>query len=72
MGTNLENESSHPDRRAYQLALSALHNLPDNCAMDVTDLAGRIGADKLELIQWVRADIKFARLIASKVAKERL
>jgi hypothetical protein len=53
----------------YQLALSALSRLPDHCAMDVGELAERIGADKLELITWLRADIKFARLIAAKVGK---
>jgi hypothetical protein len=62
---NIDLQNDH----TYLLAVSALNNLPNNCASDVTDLAGRIGADKLELIQWLRADIKFARLIASKVVK---
>lgn len=68
MGNNVESQSSMEDR-TYLQALSALNSLPDNCAQNVTDLAGRIGADKLELIQWVRADVKFARLIESKVVK---
>ena len=66
MENNVESEPGYDE---HQRALSALHDLPDNCAQDVTDLAGRIGADKLELIRWVRADVKFARLIASKVVK---
>ena len=57
--------AQHDFRRVLQL----LRTLPDHCAMDVGELAGQIGADKLELIQWVRADIRFARLIASKVTK---
>jgi hypothetical protein len=55
--------------RDYQLALSALSSLPDHCAMDVGELANRIGADKLALISWVRTDLSFARLIESKVTK---
>ena len=51
----------------YRRVMLALHHLPDRCALDVTELADRIGADKLELITWVRADITFARLIASKI-----
>jgi hypothetical protein len=54
--------------RNYELALLALDALPNHCARDVGELASRIGADKLELISWGRADIKFARLLASKVA----
>jgi len=53
----------------YQVAVLALNHLPDRCALDVGELAKRIGADKLELIRWGRADIQFARLIASKIAK---
>ena len=55
--------------RDYRRALLMLRDLPDHCALDVGALADRIGADKLELIQWVRADITFARLIQSKVTK---
>jgi hypothetical protein len=51
----------------YQGAFLALNNLPDRCAVSVGELAGQIGADKLDLIKWARADIGFARLIASKV-----
>lgn len=53
----------------YWRVLRLLRGLPDQCALDVGDLADQIGADKLELIQWVRADIAFARLIESKVTK---
>jgi hypothetical protein len=53
----------------YRVAALALNSLPDRCALDVGELAKRIGADKLELIRWSRADIQFARLIASKVVK---
>lgn len=55
-------ESSH------QLAFLALRNLPDRCAVDVDELARRIGVDKLDLIAWARADIQLARLIAWKVS----
>jgi hypothetical protein len=54
-------------QHSYRQAKLALSHLPDRCALDVTELAHRIGADKLELITWVRADISFARLIASKI-----
>jgi hypothetical protein len=69
MAISVEDGLGRSDERAYQLALAALNRLPDRCALDVSDLANRIGADKLELIRWVRADIKFARLIGSKVSK---
>ncbi|MET0497705.1 MAG: hypothetical protein ABW106_05465 [Steroidobacteraceae bacterium] len=68
MDTVLKERSSLSTQRDYQLAVMAVKSLPDHCAMDVTELAERIGADKLDLIRWVRADITFARLIASKVA----
>lgn len=55
--------------RSYQLALLALQGVPEHCAQDVGELAGRIGADKLQLIKWIRADVDFARLIASKMLK---
>lgn len=55
--------------REYQQAVLALSRLPDHCAVDAGELARRIGVDKLELIQWVRADVTFARLIASKMTK---
>jgi hypothetical protein len=51
----------------YRVAVLALKGLPDRCALDVGELARRIGADKLELIRWGREDIEFARLVASKV-----
>jgi hypothetical protein len=66
MAVQMEEE---PPATDYQIVLSALRRLPDHCAGDVGELAERIGADKLELITWVRADIEFARLIASKVGK---
>lgn len=53
----------------YWRVLRRLRSLPDQCALDLGDLADQVGADKLELIQWVRADIAFARLIESKVTK---
>jgi len=53
----------------YRVAVLALSDLPDHCALDLGELAKRIGADKLELIRWGRADIELARLIESKVAK---
>jgi hypothetical protein len=67
MTVRVEDDSNVSARRNYRVALSALNGLPDHCAMDVGELAHRIGADKLELIQWLRADIEFARLIALKV-----
>lgn len=51
----------------YQLAVSALRSLPDQCAADVEDLANRIGAHKLTLIGWLRADLQLARLAAAKI-----
>ena len=53
----------------FRRVLRALSSLPDHSALDVGDLADQVGADKLELIQWVRADLRFARLIESKVTK---
>jgi hypothetical protein len=52
----------------YELAVSALRKLPDHCAADVSELASRIGAQKLMLISWLRADHQFAHLVASKVS----
>jgi hypothetical protein len=60
-------ELAAPSRRN---AFLALHNLPDRCVLDLGELADRIGADKLDLIMWARADIGFARLMASKVTTE--
>lgn len=53
----------------FRRVLRILSSLPDHSALDVGALADQVGADKLELIQWVRADITFARLIESKVTK---
>ena len=50
-----------------RIVLLALRSLPDRCALDVGELAKRIGADKVELVLLTRADIEFARLVASKV-----
>ena len=69
MNIHLEDAVALAAAGGRQLALSALYRLPDHCAVDMDELADRIGADKLELITWGRADIKFARLIASKVGK---
>lgn len=55
--------------RDYWRVLRLLRSLPDQCALDLGDLADQVGADKLELIQWVRSDLAFARLIESKVTK---
>ena len=52
-----------------ELVMSALHGLPNHCAVDVDDLARRVGIDKLELIRWFRADLHVARLATSKVSK---
>jgi len=48
---------------------ATVEELARSLRLDVGDLADQVGADKLELIQWVRADIAFARLIDSKVTK---
>ncbi len=69
MDIRFEDELALTAARDYQVALSALNRLPDHCATDMSELADRIGVDKLELITWGRSDIKFARLIASKVTK---
>lgn len=65
---------SHPaesasSEYAHHMAAEALNDLPDDSAVDLSELADRIGVDKLDLIQWVRADIKFARLVASKMTR---
>jgi hypothetical protein len=54
----------------YRLVLVALRDLPDHCAADVDDLATRVGAEKLTLIRWIRADLDFARLTAAKISRE--
>lgn len=69
MDIQLEDERTLTGAGVYQLALSALSALPDHSATDMSELALRIGVDKLELITWIRSDIRFARLIASKVTK---
>ena len=69
MDIRLKDEPPLTATGGYQLALSTLNGLPDHCATDMGELAHRIGVDKLELITWIRADIRFARLIASKVTK---
>jgi hypothetical protein len=53
----------------YELAVSAVRGLPDRSAADVNELATRIGAQKLTVIKWLRTDLKFARLVESKVCK---
>jgi hypothetical protein len=67
MNTQAERGSKPAVARDFRLLFVAVNNLPDRCAIDVAALAERIGADKLELIKWMRTDIAFARLIASKV-----
>ena len=68
MDSGLDNEAEFT-ARDYGRVLPILRGLPDHSAMDVGAIADLIGTDKLELIQWVRADIKFARLVESKVTK---
>lgn len=63
----LEEDSGNAARHSYSLALLALRSLPDRCALDLGEVARRIGADKLELIQWMRADIKLARMLEAKL-----
>lgn len=53
----------------YDHVVSAVRSLPDHSAADVTELANRVGAQKLKLINWLRTDLKFARLVASKVSR---
>jgi hypothetical protein len=60
-------ESINSQMQEYASAVSALRSLPDHCAADVEEIARRIGTEKLALIGWSRADLKFARLVASKV-----
>lgn len=59
----------HEHAREREVAVSDLRSLPDHCASDVEDLARRIGAEKLILIGWVREDLQFARLVASKISE---
>lgn len=62
-----EEDSGSAARRSYQLALLAVRSLPDRCALDLSEVARRIGADKLELIQWMRSDIQLARMLEAKL-----
>jgi hypothetical protein len=55
--------------RDYEGFIQSLRELPDRCAADVGELATRIGAKKLALIRWSRADLRFARLVASKMSQ---
>ena len=68
MDAVVQADTENSSARNHRFALSILLNLPDHCAPDVGELAKRIGADKLELITWARADLELARVIASKVA----
>lgn len=67
MDTTVLADTDNSSARNHRLALSMLLTLPDHCALDVGELAKQIGADKLQLITWVRADLHFARVVASKV-----
>lgn len=69
MDTGMKERATLSNPREYELVVLALRQLPDHCAVDAGELAERIGVDKLELIQWVRADVAFARLTASKLTK---
>jgi hypothetical protein len=53
----------------YELIASALRRLPDRSTENLTELADRIGAQKLKIISRVRTDLKFARLVASKICQ---
>jgi hypothetical protein len=64
---NQANDKSAAVAINQRIVLSVVQNLPDRCARNVTELATRIGADKLDLLNWARCDLEFARLIASKV-----
>jgi hypothetical protein len=65
----LDRYSDSMDSQTYQIVVSALRQLPNNCVADLDELVHRIGADKLEVIQWSRADITFAYLVDSKLVK---
>jgi hypothetical protein len=67
MSAVLKEDAGRSAGRSYRVVLSAVRNLPDRCALNVGELADQIGADKLDLLRWVRADLEFAYLIASKV-----
>lgn len=67
MSAQLHIEEVPRAARDHRVALTELSRLPDRCAVDLAEVATRIGADKLELIQWMRADIAVARLLASKL-----
>jgi hypothetical protein len=67
MNTGMKDDLRGAGVRSYRSVLSALHGLPDRCAPNVGELADQIGADKLDLLNWVRGDLEFARLIASKM-----
>ena len=67
MSLSVEDDLNLYAMSRYRRMFSALRNLPDHCESNVSELAARLGADKLELIKWAREDIKFARLVASKV-----
>lgn len=67
MAHKASSESTAVTTADFELAVSALRNLPDHSVADVNELANRIGVQKLTLIGWSRADLQFARLAASKV-----
>jgi hypothetical protein len=48
--------------------VDALHALPDRCVNSVEELARRLGAEKLSLIAWLRADVQLARLAVAKIS----
>jgi hypothetical protein len=66
MDIHVESENAQV-AHSYSTAFSALRSLPDSCAENLSEIAVLIGADKLELIQWMRSDIRLARLLASKL-----
>jgi hypothetical protein len=66
---DMQEEARERAAREYKHALSALSSLPDHWATNLGEIANRIGADKLELISWVRTDLAFARLVESKFSR---
>lgn len=69
MQTGVKEPADLSKSSEYDLAVRALRQLPDHSVVDAGELARQIGVDKLELIQWVRADVTFARLTASKLTE---
>lgn len=68
VGSFKSQEDSRTDERLAVVLW--LQEIPNGHVSDVTELADMIGVEKLVLIGWIRTDLDFARLVATKIAAE--